>query len=51
MTVVGLLQKYDRIEYVGDWDAQFHEPEIVGRPGQGVKVRLCEAATTTAAPM
>ncbi|KAK8071787.1 hypothetical protein PG996_005135 [Apiospora saccharicola] len=42
--VVRLLQKYDKIEYVGDWNAQFHEPEIVGKPGQGVKVRLYEAA-------
>lgn len=39
-----LLQKYETIEYVGDWNAQFHEPEIVGKPGQGVKVRLYEAA-------
>ncbi|KAK8008281.1 hypothetical protein PG991_010832 [Apiospora marii] len=45
--VVRLLQKYDKIEYVGDWNAQFHEPEIVGKPGQGVKIRLHEAATAT----
>ncbi|KAK8104467.1 uncharacterized protein PG998_011500 [Apiospora kogelbergensis] len=42
--LVRLLQKYERIEYIGDWSAQFHEPEIVGKPGQGVKVRLHEAA-------
>ncbi|KAK6859542.1 Cytochrome P450 52A13 [Apiospora arundinis] len=47
--VVRLLQKYERIEYVGDWNAQFHEPEIVGKPGQEVKVRLYEAASV--APM
>ncbi|KAK8043510.1 cytochrome P450 52A1 [Apiospora rasikravindrae] len=45
--VVRLLQKYEKIEYVGDWDAQFHEPEVVGRPGQEVKVRLHEAANAS----
>ncbi|KAI1854332.1 hypothetical protein JX265_012501 [Neoarthrinium moseri] len=40
--VVRILQKYDRLEYCGDWDAQYHEAEIVGRPGKGVRVRLWE---------
>lgn len=42
--LVRILQKYESIEYVGDWHAQYHEPEIVGRPGQNVRVRLFEEA-------
>ncbi|KAI1639290.1 cytochrome P450 [Biscogniauxia mediterranea] len=35
-----ILQKYDRLEYRGDWYAQRHEPEIVGKPSHGVPVAL-----------
>ncbi|KHN97416.1 cytochrome P450 alkane hydroxylase [Metarhizium album ARSEF 1941] len=42
-TLVRLLQKYDRVEYRGDWNAQFHKAELVGCPGQGVPVALYEA--------
>lgn len=41
--MVRLLQKYERLEYRGDWSAQFHKAEIVGCPGQGVPVALYEA--------
>ena len=41
--VVRLIQKYDRLEYRGDWQAQFHKAEIVGAPGHGVPVALFEA--------
>ncbi|KAI0594547.1 cytochrome P450 [Biscogniauxia sp. FL1348] len=37
-----ILQKYDRLEYRGDWYAQRHEAEIVGKPSQGVPVALFE---------
>ncbi|KAI5868288.1 cytochrome P450 monooxygenase CYP539B5 [Durotheca rogersii] len=40
--MVRILQKYDRLEYRGDWHAQLHEAEIVGKPSQGVKVALYE---------
>ncbi|ORY67749.1 cytochrome P450 [Pseudomassariella vexata] len=40
--LVRVLQKFDRVEYCGDWDAQYHVPEVVGRPGQGVKVVMHE---------
>ncbi|UNI15421.1 hypothetical protein JDV02_001956 [Purpureocillium takamizusanense] len=43
--LVRLLQKYERLEYRGDWPAQYYKMEIVGRPGQGVPVALYEAAT------
>ncbi|KAG8406097.1 hypothetical protein J3458_021428 [Metarhizium acridum] len=42
-TLVRLLQKYERVEYRGDWNAQFHKAELVGCPGQGVPVALYEA--------
>lgn len=42
-TVVRLLQKYDRLEYRGDWHAQYHKAEIVGAPGHGVPVAFFEA--------
>lgn len=42
-TLVLLLQKYDRIEYCGDWDTQYHKAEIVGTPGHGVPVTLYQA--------
>lgn len=44
MTVVRLLQKYQRLEYRGDWHAQFHKAEIVGAPGHGVPVAFFEAS-------
>lgn len=40
--MVRILQKFDRLEYAADWHAQYHEAEIVGRPGQPVMVRLWE---------
>ncbi|KAH8662318.1 cytochrome P450 [Xylariales sp. PMI_506] len=40
--LVRILQKYDRLEYAGDWNSQLIETEIVGRPGHGVPVRLWE---------
>ncbi|KAK6067841.1 cytochrome p450 alkane hydroxylase [Seiridium cupressi] len=40
--VVRILQKFDRLEYRGDWHAQNHVADIVGRPEQGVKVKLWE---------
>lgn len=40
--VVRILQKYDGLEYRGDWHAQRHEAEIVGKPSQGVNVALYE---------
>ncbi|KYK56406.1 cytochrome P450 alkane hydroxylase [Drechmeria coniospora] len=40
--MVRLAQKYDRVEYRGDWSAQFHKAEIVGRPGHGVPIALFE---------
>lgn len=42
-TVVRILQKYDRVEYRGDWYAQYHKAEIVGCPGDGVPVAFHEA--------
>ncbi|KAF3766296.1 cytochrome P450 [Cryphonectria parasitica EP155] len=41
--MVRLLQKYDRLEYRGDWSAQCHKAEIVGCPGDGVPVAFHEA--------
>jgi hypothetical protein len=38
-----LLQKYQRLEYRGDWHAQFHKTNIVGVPGHGVPVAFFEA--------
>jgi hypothetical protein len=42
-TVVRLLQKFERIEYRGDWNHQFEKAEIVGSPGDGVPIALFEA--------
>ncbi|KAH8899651.1 cytochrome P450 [Thozetella sp. PMI_491] len=42
-TLVRMLQKYDRLEYRGDWNAQYHRAEIVGAPGHGVPVAFYEA--------
>ena len=41
--MVRILQKYERIEYRGDWHAQYHKAEVVGAPGHGVPVALFEA--------
>lgn len=41
--MVRLLQKFDRVEYRGDWHAQCHKAEIVGCPGDGVPVAFHEA--------
>lgn len=41
--VVRLLQRYERIEYRGDWAAQYLKADIVGCPGQGVPIALYEA--------
>lgn len=37
---VRILQRCEQVEYVGDWEEQFHKAEIVGTPGRGVHVRL-----------
>jgi cytochrome P450 len=37
-TIVRILQQYERLEYVGRWEQQFHKAEIVGTPGRSVKV-------------
>ncbi|PNP55579.1 hypothetical protein THARTR1_04103 [Trichoderma harzianum] len=42
-TLVRLLQRYERIEYRGDWAAQYLKADIVGCPGQGVPIALYEA--------
>ncbi|BCS22785.1 cytochrome P450 [Aspergillus puulaauensis] len=41
-TIVRIVQRFGRIEYVGDWEEQFHKSEIVGTPGMGVKLRMYE---------
>ncbi|KAL1980804.1 hypothetical protein VTN96DRAFT_3538 [Rasamsonia emersonii] len=41
--IVRIFQRYERIEYAGDWEQQFHKAEIVGTPGRGVHVRLYPA--------
>ncbi|PHH78422.1 hypothetical protein CDD80_6927 [Ophiocordyceps camponoti-rufipedis] len=40
--LVRLLQRFDRLEYRGDWSAQYHKTDIVGCPGQGVPVAFYE---------
>ncbi|KAF4511683.1 hypothetical protein G6O67_003456 [Ophiocordyceps sinensis] len=44
-TLVRLLQRFERVEYRGDWSAQYHKADIVGCPGQGVPVAFYEPAT------
>ncbi|KAL7934449.1 cytochrome P450 [Trichoderma chlorosporum] len=46
-TLVRLLQRYERIEYRGDWAAQYLKADIVGCPGQGVPIALYEAKQRT----
>ncbi|TWU71238.1 hypothetical protein ED733_001861 [Metarhizium rileyi] len=41
--LVRLLQKYERIEYRGDWKSQYHKTEVVGCPGQGVPMTFFKA--------
>ncbi|KAK8134024.1 cytochrome P450 monooxygenase [Apiospora sp. TS-2023a] len=41
--LVRILQRYERLEYRGDWEAQLHQADIVGRPALGVPVALFEA--------
>ncbi|KAH6714121.1 cytochrome P450 [Leptodontidium sp. MPI-SDFR-AT-0119] len=36
--LVRVLQRYEKLEYRGDWEKQFHKAEIVGTPGRGVPV-------------
>ncbi|KAI1482004.1 cytochrome P450 [Daldinia eschscholtzii] len=45
--MVRILQKYEHIEYRGNWYAQQIETEIVGKPKQGVKVALYEESART----
>jgi len=40
--LVRLVQKYERVEYRGNWDDQYHKVEIVGTPGIPIKVELLE---------
>jgi len=40
--MVRLCQRYRRVEYKGKWDEQYHKVEIVGTPGERVKVALYE---------
>lgn len=44
-TLVRVFQRYERVEYVGNWEEQFHKAEIVGTPGRGVHVRMYPAQT------
>ncbi|KAL7795782.1 cytochrome P450 [Trichoderma ceciliae] len=44
-TLVRLLQKYERIEYRGDWAAQYLKADIVGCPGQGASHIIEERIT------
>ncbi|KAI3323673.1 cytochrome P450 [Xylariaceae sp. AK1471] len=42
--IVRMLQKYDRIEYRGDWHAQRDKTDVISRPAFGVPVAFYEAA-------
>ncbi|KAF2094166.1 cytochrome P450 [Rhizodiscina lignyota] len=42
-TIVRIVQRYERIEYRGDWDQQYHKVEIVGTPGHGIPIAMYEA--------
>ncbi|KAJ0304183.1 hypothetical protein COL516b_006073 [Colletotrichum fioriniae] len=42
-TMARILQKFDKLEYRGDWNAQVIRAEIVGAPGHGVPIALFEA--------
>ncbi|KAI0552851.1 cytochrome P450 [Xylaria curta] len=41
--IVRMLQKYDRIEYRGDWHAQQDKTDVITRPAFGVPVAFYEA--------
>jgi cytochrome P450 len=41
--LVRLVQRFERVEYRGDWAAQYHKVDLVGVPGQGVPIALWEA--------
>jgi cytochrome P450 len=41
-SLVRMLQRYESVEYRGNWEAQFHKAEIVGTPGCGVPIALYE---------
>ncbi|KAK2782820.1 hypothetical protein FQN53_009586 [Emmonsiellopsis sp. PD_33] len=38
--IARIVQKYERLEYMGDWPGQEYRVEIVGCPDQGVPVRF-----------
>ncbi|KAI2625174.1 cytochrome P450 [Xylaria nigripes] len=40
--MVKFVQKYERIEYKGDWHAQKYKADIIGTPSQGVCLALFE---------
>lgn len=40
--VVRLAQKYERMEYRGDWNAQSLRADIIGTPALGVPLALFE---------
>ncbi|KAI1132561.1 cytochrome P450 [Nemania abortiva] len=40
--IVRMLQKYDRIEYRGDWHAQQDKTDVISRPAFGVPVAFYE---------
>ncbi|KAI8634103.1 cytochrome P450 [Xylariaceae sp. FL1651] len=42
--IVRMLQKYDRLEYRGDWHAQRDKTSVVSRPAFGVPVAFHEVA-------
>lgn len=42
--VARIFQRYERVEYIGKWEEQFHKADIVGTPGKGVHVRMYPAA-------
>ncbi|KAI0602244.1 cytochrome P450 [Biscogniauxia sp. FL1348] len=41
--IVRMLQKFDRIEYRGDWHAQQEQTDVISRPSLGVPVAFFEA--------
>ncbi|KLJ12134.1 hypothetical protein EMPG_09562 [Blastomyces silverae] len=43
--VARMVQKYERMEYAGNWAGQEYRTEIVGCPDQGVPVRFFEAGS------
>ncbi|KJZ72006.1 hypothetical protein HIM_08567 [Hirsutella minnesotensis 3608] len=45
--LVRLAQRFEKIEYRGDWKAQFRQTELIGTPGLGVPVALFEPKEAT----